>query len=284
MADTIIKKDILSPEVERFLDEGRSLLNWVNMRYSPSIKKAGDTATVQTFPDVTLASGTAGAAIADTDFTVGSTNVTADQVKQRRFTVTDFDESVSNLDLHSKLANRIAQAVQDDMEVYFGTLHTGAITANELDDGDLATATNGGAGNAAIVSTANIYEVLAGLNKVLDDAKASGERAVFVNPAIKSILIQAGLASGTDLGYKTGKEGDIVEIAGLKVFVSNNLPAGFIIAMDHEAVFGVGKYTKVDVRPGPDGFYDNVMVESIYGGAIPTNGSSRIATFEITNA
>jgi len=283
MADTIIKKDQLQAEVERFLDIQPTFLRHVNLKYSPSIKRAGDTATVQTFPDISLSSGTAGADIADQDFTISGTNIVADQVDQARISITDFDEAVSNLDLHSQIAGRIAYEVNDSMEKYYVGLHVNALAANELDDGDLATATNGGAGNAAIISKTNVYEAFSILNQKLDENNATGRRYAFVSPAIKAILIQAGFGNGSDTGYGDGKEGMVAEVAGLEIYVTNNAPTGFMIAMDSEAVHGVAKYAKVDVREATTGFYDNVIVESIYGGKVLPNGAKRIATLSVTN-
>lgn len=286
MADTIIKKDLLQADVERYLDQPTSFLPWVNMMYSSAINNSGDTVTVQTFPNVTLSTGgTAGADITDSDFTITGTNITANQVDQVRISITDFDQRVSNLDLRAQLAERIATAVKERMETYYFSLHTNADTANELDDGDLTTATNGGTGNAAAISKTNVYEAISKLKKALRDKNADVENAgVFVSPAIEQVLIEAGYANGTDLGTADGIKGKVAKVAGLDIYVNTRVPAGFMIALDKHAIHGVAKYAKVDVRPNPNGFSDNIIVESIFGGALLPNGSDRIATFAVTNA
>ena len=285
MAITIVKKDQLQAEVERYLDQKTTFLGFVNMKFSSAIKSQGDTVTVQSIPNLVMTTGaTAGAAIAAQNVTITGTNIVADQVDVANVPITDFEEAVSNLDLMSKFAERLAFAIKTRMEVYFFSLHTGALAANELDDGDLDTATNGGAGNPANVTVANVYEVFAKIAEKLEDQNVNlDEVGVFVRPAIKSILVRAGLASGTDIGMADGKKGLIANVAGVDIFVNNNTTTAFMIALDKEAIQGVSKYAKTDVRDNVDGFSSNLIAENIFGGKITATGSKSIATFEITN-
>lgn len=287
MADTIIKKDLLQKETVRLLDKKLVVSNWANRKFTGAIKKAGDTVTVQQFPNITLSSGTAGAAIADQDFTITSENLAATTVRQARVTVTDIDEAVSNLDLHTNVAERIAYGYGDVLDQLVASHYSDAIAANQLDDGDLATATNGGAGNGAILSTSNVYEAITKLRKALSAQNAFDDAALFISPAVTQFLVEKGLTNGTEAGYMDGKKGFVGKIAGFTVFETNNLPTSgsneFLMAFDRNAIHLAEKLTQVDVRKGDDGFYDNVLFEAVYGSAVLLDNEKRIATFEITN-
>ncbi len=285
MTVTVVKKDQLQAEVERHLDTKTTFLRFVNMTYSSGIKSQGDTVTVQTIPNVVMTTGaTAGAAIASQNVTITGTNIVADQVDVANIPITDFEEAVSNLDLLSQLGNRLAEAIKQRMEAYYFSLHTNALAANELDDGDLATATNGGTGNAAILTKTNVYEAIAAMREALRKQEKDVDNAgLFISPAIERLLIEAGYANGTDVGTTEAQKGMIAKVAGLEIYVNNNVPTGFMIALDRHALHGVSKYAKTDVRENVDGFSSNLIAENIFGGKLLPNGSKRISTFSVTN-
>jgi hypothetical protein len=288
MADTIIKKDLLQKETIRLLDKKSVFMPHANTKYEGEIRRVGDTVTVQTFPNVVLGATTPGGVIADQDFTITAENLTAGTSKGLRITVTDIDEAISNLDLHSKVADRIAYALADNFDQLIASHYTDANAANQLDDGDLGTATNGGAGNAATLSTSNVYEAISLMGAKLEDQNVDLMGVnLFVNPSVKALLVQAGFANGSDTGYMDGRRGWVANVAGMDVYVSTNIPASggsnFIMAFDKDAIHMAQKLTQIDVRQAPDGFFDNIIAETTYGSTVFTENSKRIATFEVTN-
>lgn len=288
MADTIIKKDILSAEVVRLLDKKTVLRGYANTKYEGVIKKQGDTVTVQTFPNITLGTVTPGGDITDQDFTITGENLTANVSKGARISIRDIDEAISNLDLHSQVADRIAYALADEYDQAIAGQYTNALAANKLDDGDLATATNSGTGNPAILSKTNVYEAIAAMKKALSDNNAGDDAAVFINPAVTKLLVEAGYSTGADAGYKDGSKGFVAMVAGMKVYETNNLVTAtgstYIMAFDRNTVHMADKLTQIKVATAQAGFYDNVLVETTYGTKVFAENSKRMATFEVTNA
>ena len=128
--NTIIMVDLLMKETIRLLDEKLVVTPRANRQYEGAIKQVGDTVRVQTFPNVTYSSGTtAGADITESSFTVSSETLQADQLAQLNIPVADLTQITSNLDLMSKLADRISFAMAKVCEQFIIAKAVAAVTA-----------------------------------------------------------------------------------------------------------------------------------------------------------
>ena len=110
MANTIIRPTIFAKEVVRNRDIKNVFYKYTNSDYTGELKKAGDTVTVQTLPTLSFASGTAGAPITASNFTITSENLVINVVKQLAVTLKDIEMTQSNLSLEEKVAQRFAEA------------------------------------------------------------------------------------------------------------------------------------------------------------------------------
>jgi len=59
--------------------------------------------------------------------------------------------------------------------------------------------------------------------------------------------------------------------------------ARVMFAMDREAVNMVEQLAKTKITDGDDGFYSNVLLEAVYGGAVIGENAKRIATLDVAN-
>lgn len=276
MSVTIIKKDLLMKETLRNLDKNFVIFPWANTKYEGEIKKQGDTVSVQLMPSVTFATGTAGTDIADSGFTITSENLVVDQVKQLRISVKDLDEVQSNLDLHTKIAQRIAVAESDLVDQFIASFYNNANipAGNKLYSGAAVTLTK-----------SNIHDYLEEMRARMGINNVKGELALFVDPARASLIRLSPLFDGYREGLSL-REGGVAEngyvgkLAGFKIYESNNTPANRMLAMGRDSIHFASQMTKMDVRQSPTGFYDNIICELVYGGKVFTETGKSIVTLQ----
>lgn len=203
---------------------------WANRKYEGELKKQGDTVTVQTFPNVDFSfGGTAGDDIDEGAFTITGENLTADQVAQINIPIKDIEEIQSNLDLHSKVANRISFAAGQIFDKFVANLALQANSSNEENK------------SAPLVMTkGNVFEEIEKLRVNLSAQNAFGNAALFVSPQHASFLRQSGtLFDGFSEGlrFREGEgvasmNGVIGQVSGFTVFETNNLPFRQALTLD----------------------------------------------------
>ncbi len=261
MANTIIIPTLFSKEVIRNRDIKNVFYKYTNSDYTGELRQAGDTVTVQTLPTLSFASGTAGAAITATDFTITSENLVIDQVEQLLVRITDEEKVQSNLALTMKVAERFAEAearlfdeaVRDQILV---TQVADIPAANKLDSGAPITLT-----------PALAYTSILNLSEALDNQNVEETgRIAFVSPNFANNLMQSGFLDASDTGLETRFKGYIGLVNGVKIVKTNALSASKeVIMLQEGAVNMVVQLNNYDVRKGTDGFYENLMAEVIYG-------------------
>ena len=261
MANTVIEPTIFSKEVIRNRDIKNVFYKYTNSDYTGELRQAGDTVTVQTLPTLSFASGTAGAAISATNFTITAENLVIDQTEQLLVTVTNKEMTQSNLELTMAVAGRFAEAearlfdeaVRDQILV---TQVADIPTANKLDSGAPITLT-----------PALAYTSILDLSEALDNQNVDEEgRICFVSPNFANNLMQSGFLDASDTGLETRFKGFVGMVNGVKIVKTNALTASKeVIMLKEGAVNMVVQLNNFDVRKGDNGFYENVMAEVIYG-------------------
>ena len=260
MANTVIEPTIFSKEVIRNRDIKNVFYKYTNSDYTGELRQAGDTVNVQTLPTLSFASGTAGAAISATNFTITSENLVIDQTEQLLVTVTNKEMTQSNLELTMAVAGRFAEAearlfdeaVRDQILV---TQVADIPAANKLDSGAPITLT-----------PALAYTSILDLSEALDNQNVDEEgRICFVSPNFANNLMQSGFLDASDTGLETRFKGFVGMVNGVKIVKTNALTASKeVIMLKEGAVNMVVQLNNFDVRKGDNGFYENVMAEVIY--------------------
>lgn len=265
--NTVILVDLLQKETIRLLDEKLVVTPRANRAYEWQLKQQGDTVRVQTFPNVTYSSGTtAWADITESSFTVTSETLTADKLAQLKIPVADITEIVSNLDLMSKLADRIAFAMAKVYEQFVISLVVAWAWTKLY------------SGWAVTISKSNIYQYVEEMRVALSDNNAFDQAALFVTPNVASLIRQSALFDWFREGLDTRKNGLVGRMSGFEIYESTLIPADKMIAFDRNSVNFVEQMGKTDIRQSPDGFRSNVLSELIYGWKIFTENAKRAVT------
>lgn len=261
MANTIITKDLLQKEVIRVRDQKTVFLPYVNQDYTGQLRQAGDTVSVQTLPTLNFASGTAGADITATDFTITSENLVIDQVEQLLVRLTEKEITQSNLSLVEKVGGRIAEAE--------GRLIDDAIRDQILvtQVADIPAANKLNSGAPATITKTNVYEKITDLSEALDNQNVGDNmRILFVAPFVKKFLKQSAILDASDLGLETRYKGYIGMIDNVKVVTTTALNASKeMIMMEANAVNMVIQLDQFKITEAEKGFSRNVLAEDIYG-------------------
>jgi len=141
--------------------------------------------------------------------------------------------------------------------------------ANKLDSGAPIT-----------LSASNVYGAIVNMRKALRkyNVKVSNMR-LFVSTDAEAFLLQSSqFTSGSNDAFQVVKTGFIGMIAGVPVYVTTALDSSKeMIMMAEGAVNTVVQVTNTKVTEGTDGFYSNVLAQTIWGMKIFGEGLKSIA-------
>ena len=261
MANTVIIPTIFSKEVVRNRDIKNVFYKFTNSDYTGELSASGNTVTVQTLPTLSFASGTAGAAITATDFTITSENLVIDQVKQLLVRVTNEEKKQSNLDLTMKIAGRFAEAEAR----LFDIAVRDQILVTQV--GNIPTANKLNSGAPITLTPALAYTSILNLSEALDNQNVEEEgRVAFVSPNFANNLMQSSFLDSTDAGLDVRFKGYVGMVNGVKIVKTNALTASKeVIMLQEGAVNMVVQLNTAEVMKATDGAYENVFAELIYG-------------------
>lgn len=271
--NTIIKENLLVKETIRLLDKEFVVMPWANTMYEGEIKRQGDTVSVETFPRVTWSSGTtAGADITASTFTITKETLTVDQLAQINIPVTQVEEIQSNLALRTKIAEQIAYSQRDVLEQFvIGLAAAGALAGNKL--GAYATA----------LAKSDIYAAIEAMRVKLEEQNAFGNAALFVKPAIASLIKQSPEFDGFKEGFDARKQASYIgKMSGFEVYVTNNI-GKYMLALDKDSVHFAAQFTGFDIRQATSGFRSNIIGEVVYGGKVFPENAKRISVYYHSN-
>lgn len=284
MANTIISPVIFAKEVIRNRDQHNVFMNYVNREYEGSIKKSGDTVTVQILPTLTMTpknitgagSGTVGSgpggSITKTDFVITKENLVVNKYDEILIQLRDIEITQSNIDLEKKVAARVAEAE--------GTMLDGFIRDLVLVDNVAAipAANKINSATPVTLTAANVVEEIEKMIVALDNLWVSDNRVLFISPKTASLFRQSKLLDNTDTGLAIRQKGALGRYVDVEVVQTKALTASNeMIMMAKDAVNAVVQITKQDVRQGPDGFYENLIATVVFGGKIFSENAKAVA-------
>ncbi len=184
-------------------------MNLVNRDWEGEIKEAGDTVRI-TRPSPLAVNDYTGtvnyAAPASTQATL-----TVDQRKYSAFSIDDVDRAQANVDLVAAYTQEMGVALSNAVDQYLAGLYTQAAAANVI--------------NKEAISKTNVYAKFVDAGKLLDkqNVPRSGRWAV-ISPDEYAMLLQADqFIKASDLGDAVATSGAVGQVAGLTIYVSNNL-------------------------------------------------------------
>ncbi len=221
MANTIIYREEWKTKLQEQLDEMKVFKKICKVEFTDSKVIHNPYQN-----DSTASSYTRGAQYSYSDVTVTdeSINIATSYVAPEFIDRADLAQA--GFDMQMERAERQADALLDQVETDVLKEHANA--GNAVDDGDLATATNGGAGNALIPSTSNILEVVRkARTKIVEDAglrmlNKQGASIVW-DPATFDLLVGAAQGNGFAMADEALKSGRVAMYGGFTHFESNLL-------------------------------------------------------------
>lgn len=213
---------------------------------------------------------------------------TLDFRKHFAFELSDEDRIELRADPETQAIQDGAEAFAKDWDDTIMSQHASALYT--LDDGDMETATNGGAGNAVILSKTNIYDFFTAINEKFDEANVPMEnRSVILSPKEKRLLSNSPeFQRASDLGDQVSRKGFFGEVDSTRVFISNNLVTAATIkhglaAQGKPVSFASNIKPKVQIVGSEvrENFADLVKAQTKYGSKTFTEGAEKLMDLNI---
>ena len=194
--------------------------NVVNRDYQGEITAFGEKVKINNIQAITSKAYTPNNNIATPDTLVGADQfLNIDQARYVNFQVDDVDAAQQNPKVMGEAMMEAAHSLADDSDAYILSLHTQVDPANFI-----------GTQVAPVVLTKdNIYNNFVEAAKILDESNVPrGMRWVVVSPWVHAILVQSPeFIRSTQLGDSTVVLGMVGQIAGFRVFLSNNVDSEY---------------------------------------------------------
>lgn len=286
--NTAFTGSVFKKEVIRNLDRKTVLLAATNRAYEGDIKTRGDSVRVQTLPTITFTAssitgagdfanadiGTGpGGVITASDFALTLENLIVDKYSEKRLVISDHEARQSVVDLETGLAGRFAQglALLMDNEVrdQILTVQVADIPAeNKINSVTPVTLTK-----------FNVYEEMMKVRSALRKQNVMVEDMEFyVGVDVEALLLQSAFLAGSGTAENVLRSGYLGQVGGVPVFVTTALDASKeIIGMKKGSVNAVVQVIETKMTEGTDGFYKNLLAQTVYGMKIFGENAKAIA-------
>jgi hypothetical protein len=217
MAVTTFIPQLWSARLLFALEKSHVATNLVNRDYEGIIQNQGDTVHINTIGDIKISDYVKNTNMEDPEvLSTTDQTLVIDQAKSFNFSVDDVDKAQSAGDLIDTAMGRAAYAMADETDNYL----LGIIAAGVDKDNIL------GSSAAVALTAANVYENMVKLRTVLDKANVpTAGRGVVVPPDVYALLLlDDRFVKASDGGTANAAllNGEVGQVAGLKVFMSNN--------------------------------------------------------------
>ena len=185
----------------------------VNRDYEGDIRADGDRVHIHSFNDLTVSSYTKNSTtISYENLTDTRVTLLIDQSKYFAFKVDDIDTAQMRPEIIDAAADRAAYQLAEDADSYVAGLYSGASTSSP--DNTIET--------SQFTST-NVYQKLVDLSVLMDQVNLpAGGRFIVVPPWVKGLLLQNS-SFVTAAKPDAVLNGEIGQIAGIRILVSNNV-------------------------------------------------------------
>ncbi len=195
--------------------------------------------------------------------TSADTELALDQNVYFGLEVPDIDQAQTNVSIMDAITTQASKSVEKAIDQYLFSMHANAHSSNVI--GSTTTPTS--------VTTSNVYAKFVELAKKLKlsgalDGKNKGW--VVVHPEVEELLLLCSqFVSASNTGDKTITEGAIGKIAGLDVFVSNNVGKNTssytVLAGTRAAITYASKLEKVETIRSESAFSSIVRGLYVFG-------------------
>lgn len=271
--NTIIKETLLAREVTRLLNKELVVAPRANTSYEGLIKWQGDTVSIQTFPNIAWASGTtAWNDITLSTFTITKDQLVIDQLATFGVAITNLEEIQSNLSLRNEVAKTMMYTQKDTLDQFVISKALAAAVAGGYVLWDYSTA----------LTKDTVYAALEAMRVALSGRNAFDQAAVFVSPAIASLVRQSPLFDGFREGLDARKNAFVGRMSGFEIYETNNIWK-YMLAMDRNSVHFAAQWTGFKTAEAPQGFRANILWEMAYWAKVCTENAKRTQVYYYSN-
>ncbi len=175
--------------------------------------------------DLAVENYTKGTAAAAQDLTATSNQLTIDKQETILMYVDDVDKLQNKWSAAKLWSEEAGKRLAESSDAEF--LYEVRQAADTIDDGDIG----GTAGNAIVLTTSNVANVLGKINRKLDQNNADlsrSKRFLALSPQFYDTLVAYLQGKESMLGDKTGEAGMVGKYLGLQLYMTNNLTASAV--------------------------------------------------------
>lgn len=213
----------------------------VNRDYEGEIKRQGDTVKINQMGDITIGDYAKADIGSAEELTSSQKILTIDQAKYFNFQVDSVDQAQANIKLMDEAMKRAGVAMADVVDKHIAQSYLEAGKALGDDTTPIA------------LTADNVYDTLVDVATLLDEGNAPEDGRFVIVPAfVHGLLLKSdAFVRASELGDSVVTKGFIGEVAGMKVYKSNNVPntAGtkFKVLAGHPSAITMAEQV-VDVR------------------------------------
>ncbi len=243
----------------------------VNRDYEGEIRNAGDTVKILSVSAVTIDNYTKGQDITFQELSDAAQVLTIEKQKYFAFEVDDIDKAQSVVNIIDSAMAEAAYGLKDSADQYVaGVMVAGVASANQIGtDASPVSLTAGATGSG----NTNAYEAIVNMRVKLDKANVPNEgRWLVVPPEVYALLLKDNRFVYNNLAQQVMLNGEVGQIAGFRVLVSNNVPESSskwrILAGYPGAVTYAEQINKIEAIRRENRFADGIKGLHLYGAKV----------------
>ena len=255
--------EIWSKKLNNMLEKDCVMLQCVNRNWEGEIQNQGDKVKIITPAEVTISTLDSNA-ITYNELTPTSQELVIDQKKFFAFKINDVAAAQANTDIMEAYLKNAKKAIEEVQDSFLLSQHVNVDSNNIIGSED----------NPKVLNKAVVYSIFVELALKLKNAGAVSANSrpwVVINPQVEAIILQSSefTSINHNMADTTVRNGSIGRIAGLDVFVSNNLPVvsdiTYVLAGTNDAITFASQLTKIESLSDKDSFSDLVRGLYLYG-------------------
>lgn len=276
---TAFRAEIWSQKINSGLDKNCVMLQCVNRDYQGDADKGG--ASINIITPLKVATGTYSGSIDNYGAAQGeNSRLELNQSVYFGFTVPDIVQAQTSVNIMDAVVSKAKTAVESVIDTYLFNQYQNAAATN----------VKGTAEKPENLTKETIYGQFVSLAKVLKNSGALGSEKrgwVVIHPDVEELLLLSNeFTSALNLADKTISKGSIGQIAGLDVYVSNNVgkeeDTYTVLAGTKEAVTYASQIQKIETLRAPNSF--DSIVRGLYTFGALTLNPSALAVIKATVA
>lgn len=243
----------------------------VNRDYEGEIRNAGDTVKILSISAVSVGNYAKGQDITFQELSDAAQVLTIEKQKYFAFEVDDIDKAQSVVNIIDSAMAEAAYGLKDVADQYVaGVMVAGVASANQIGtDASPVSLTAGATGSG----NTNVYEAIVNMRVKLDKANVPNEgRWLVVPPEVYALLLNDNRFVYNNLAQQVLLNGEVGQIAGFRVLVSNNVPESSskyrILAGYPGAVTYAEQINKIEAIRRENRFADGIKGLHLYGAKV----------------